>query len=280
MPIRCHVRCTSSHSSAVSFPKQICSRTAGSKISAPPPVIAESPASRRISSVSPNRLLENDASRDASLLHRREGLHKEISIERTQAADQIQVPLGFERGMQPSHHVDLRHAVFESRPHFFHDLIHGELEGVRLPLPGAKRAELARQNAVIGIIDVLIVDIRGDISILPFADHIRDGPQAVQILRGIEHRRLRVPHPAPLHDLVENRAQLGRKELGDHVWLDDWSPSTKRRSRPLARTAFLPENYRHSTIPVTRGIPFLFLAKLIAIPWVDLASCPYFDPAQ
>ena len=43
---------SSSHSSAVSLPRQIWSRTTGSKISAPPPVIEPRPASRKVSSVS------------------------------------------------------------------------------------------------------------------------------------------------------------------------------------------------------------------------------------
>ena len=56
-PIECQVRCTSSHSAAVSLPRQIWSRTTGSKISAPPPVIEPSPASRKLSSVSPIGIL-------------------------------------------------------------------------------------------------------------------------------------------------------------------------------------------------------------------------------
>jgi hypothetical protein len=47
-PISCQVRWTSAHSSALSLPRQICSRTAGSKISAPPPVIAPNPRSAAI----------------------------------------------------------------------------------------------------------------------------------------------------------------------------------------------------------------------------------------
>ena len=60
--------------------------------------------------------------------------------------------------------------------------IRGQLEGVRIALARAESAELAGEDAEVRVVDVLIVNVRGDVAVLPFANHIGDHPERIQAL--------------------------------------------------------------------------------------------------
>jgi hypothetical protein len=73
----------------------------------------------------------------------------------------------------------------QSLASFLHDFFDGKLEAIGIPLFAGERAELAAQDAVIGVIDVPIDDVAGAIGRRAQAHlpgKISDGANGLQIL--------------------------------------------------------------------------------------------------
>ena len=119
--------------------------------------------------------------------------------------------------MQPADHVDLRDPEFQPRARLFHDLVDAHLKGVRLALFRAERAELTREDAVVRVIDVLVVDVGRDVPVFALAQDVGDRAQAVEIIRTVKPQRLVIRHPLTGDDLVENGAQGRSEEAGGHA---------------------------------------------------------------
>ena len=66
--------------------------------------------------------------------------------------------------MQPAHDVQLRDAQPQRLARLADDLLDGELEPVRIPLLARERAELAAQDAVVGVVDVPVEDVAGTVA--------------------------------------------------------------------------------------------------------------------
>ena len=66
----------------------------------------------------------------------------------------------------------------------------GHLEGVVVPLLGAEGAELAVQDADIGVVDVAVEDIGCHVPVLPLPDDVSHVADAVQIARGRKNEPL------------------------------------------------------------------------------------------
>ena len=84
--------------------------------------------------------------------------------------------------MQSANNVELGDAEVESLPGHLDNFLHGILEAVRIALLARKRAELAAQDAIIGIIDVAVDDVAGAVADFAFAHEVRDGPEGIQVL--------------------------------------------------------------------------------------------------
>jgi hypothetical protein len=56
-----------------------------------------------------------------------------------------------------------------------------EHESVGIPLFSSERAELAAQDAIIGIIDVPVDDVTGPVAVFALANEIGDGAERVQV---------------------------------------------------------------------------------------------------
>ena len=54
-----------------------------------------------------------------------------------------------------------------------------------IALLGGESAELTREDADVGVVDVTVVNVGGEIAVLSFAHHIRHHPQRIQIGRPI-----------------------------------------------------------------------------------------------
>src|SRR5205823_11143002 len=81
---------------------------------------------------------------------------------------------------------------------------------MRIAFPGAKSAELARENANIRIIDVAIQDIRGAISVFSLPNHIGDETKGVDICGAIKARSFVLVDSFRRNDFLADRAQFLR----------------------------------------------------------------------
>ncbi len=88
------------------------------------------------------------------------------------------------------------------------------LEAVGVALFAGERAELAAQDAVVGVIDVAIDDVAGAVAGFALAGQVRDGADGVQVLRFKQPERVGLGNAFARGDLVVKVAQsaaLGEK---------------------------------------------------------------------
>ena len=81
--------------------------------------------------------------------------------------------------MQAADDVQFRDADFQGFARFFDDFFDGKLETIGVAFFTGKGAELAGENAVIGIIDVAVDDVAGAIADFALAHEIRDGADGI-----------------------------------------------------------------------------------------------------
>jgi hypothetical protein len=94
--------------------------------------------------------------------------------------------------MQTSDHMDFgdpkRKSFFDSA----NDFLNRIFESVGIAFFGSKRAELARKDANVGVIDVTVVDVTRVIPIFSFAHDIRHHAQRIKFARFIQSERVDV----------------------------------------------------------------------------------------
>jgi hypothetical protein len=110
--------------------------------------------------------------------------------------------------MQSADDVQFGDSEFQCFPRLFNDLFGGELEAVGVAFLARKRAKLARQNAVIRVVDVAVDDVAGAVPHLFPAGQIRDGPNGVQVLRFKQPERIGLGNAFVGGDLVVEVAQF------------------------------------------------------------------------
>jgi hypothetical protein len=110
--------------------------------------------------------------------------------------------------MKPADDVQLRHAQVQCLPRLLHDLLDAVLKTVRIPFFSGKRAELATQDAVIGIVDVAINNIAGSIPHLALAHQVGQGTERVEVLALQQAQGLRFGDTHPGRDLLVDVAKL------------------------------------------------------------------------
>src|ERR1700726_727411 len=116
----------------------------------------------------------------------RERLDVQIWIKRAQAAQEIEVPILFQCRMQTTNHVHFSNPEAACFSDSADDVVNGSLEGMGIAFFGGEGAELAGENANIGVIDVAIQDIGRVVAILLFAERICDNSEGVKIVRAVE----------------------------------------------------------------------------------------------
>ena len=97
---------------------------------------------------------------------------------------------------------------FSASRAFRDDFLDGELEAVGVAFLAGERAELAAQDAVIGVIDVAVDDVAGAVAGFLLPREIRDGADGVQVLGFKQPQRVRLGNAFARGDLVVNVAQL------------------------------------------------------------------------
>jgi hypothetical protein len=92
--------------------------------------------------------------------------------------------------MQPADHVHFGNPAGERFPDRLDDFIGGMFESMGITLFCRESAELAGEDADIGVIDVAIEDIGGDVAVLPFPHRAGHDAEGVKIARAIKGERL------------------------------------------------------------------------------------------
>ena len=110
--------------------------------------------------------------------------------------------------MQAADDVQFGDAEFQGFARFLHDLRGREFEAVGIAFLAREGAELARENAVIGIIDVAIDDVARAIAHFLLPHQIRDGSDRVQILRFKQPQSIGLGNAFARRDLIIKVAQL------------------------------------------------------------------------
>src|SRR5437762_5399641 len=109
-----------------------------------------------------------------------------IGIERTQAAQEVQIPILLQRRMQAADHVDFRNSQgkrFRDSPD---NLVTRIFKSMGVALLGGESAELAGEHTNIGIIDVTIVNVGRVIAVLSLARNVGNHSKRVKMVRPIQ----------------------------------------------------------------------------------------------
>ena len=109
--------------------------------------------------------------------------------------------------MQPAHNVQFRDAELERLARLPDDFFDRELKAVGVTFLARERAELARQDAIVRVVDVAIDDVAGAVAGLFMARQVRDGPDGVQVLRFKQPQRVGFGNAFAGGDLVIQVAQ-------------------------------------------------------------------------
>ena len=109
--------------------------------------------------------------------------------------------------MKPTDHMDLGDTKRQGFADNANNFLNGIFKRMRIALPRGKRAELARKNANVGVVDVAVVNVTGVIPVLSFAHRIRHYPEGVQIARLIQNHRLGVADALLRFNFLCNRSK-------------------------------------------------------------------------
>ena len=111
--------------------------------------------------------------------------------------------------MQSANDVQFRDADFQRLSRFPDNFFDGKLKAVGVAFLARERAELARKDTVIRIIDVAIDDVAGTVVAAFFLPRkIRDGADGIQVLRFKQPQRVSLGNAFARDDFVVNVAQL------------------------------------------------------------------------
>ena len=83
--------------------------------------------------------------------------------------------------MQAADDVQFRATQLQRFAGLRHDLVHRQFEAVRIAFLPGKRAELAGEDAVVGIVDVAVDDVARAVAGLALAGQVGDGTDRVLV---------------------------------------------------------------------------------------------------
>ena len=154
--------------------------------------------------------------------------------------------------MKAAHHMHFGDPKFKRLTGRFDDVGDGQFERMRVALSGAKRAELARKKANIGIIDIPIQNVGGAIPIFSLPNNVGDEPECIDVGGAIESRSVVLVDPLSGDDLVADRAQFLRNEP-DACEIFHKFNLTQDLSRIKLATNFLISKATFGVAPCCRG---------------------------
>lgn len=110
-----------------------------------------------------------------------ETFEAKIGIESAESAKHFGVVGKGEIGMKPADDVEFGNADGEGFAGFLDDFFDRELEAVGIALFPGEGAELAAQDAVVGVIDIAVEDVAGAVAAFAFANEIGNGADGVDV---------------------------------------------------------------------------------------------------
>ena len=135
-------------------------------------------------------------------------LRYRASIKRAQRLEHVGVITERQRRMQSADDVQFGDAEFQGFPRLFNDLPDGQLKAVGVAFLARERAELARQDAVVRVVDVAVDDVAGAVAGFFPARQVGDGADGVQILGFKQPERVGLGNAFAGGDLVVEVAQF------------------------------------------------------------------------
>src|SRR6266487_3162313 len=111
-----------------------------------------------------------------------------IGIERTQLTQKLEIPIFLQGRMQPADHVHLRDSKAERISHYADNFVNRIFKSVCIALLGGESAELAGEDANVGVIDVTVVDVGRVVAVLSLAHDVSDHSERVKVVRTIESK--------------------------------------------------------------------------------------------
>ena len=129
-------------------------------------------------------------------------------IERLERLEKIHVVTERQRRMQPADDVQFRDAEFQRLARLLDHLRDAQLEAVGVAFLARERAELAAQDAVVGVVEVAIDDEAGAIAHLLLSRKIGDGAEGVEVLGFKQPQRVGLGNTFARGDLVVEVAQF------------------------------------------------------------------------
>ena len=209
------MRWTSSHSSVDALAPQICSRTSGWKISAPPPGRLPRPGVHQLTEDllgrEPGDLGEEDD------LDRRVRLNVNLWRGLLDPLDHVDVVLKRQLVVQPADDVQLRRAPVPGLASPVDDLVAIHHIGLCLAEVGPEGAEVTGVHAHVRRIDVRVHVVITEVSVVPLAHQVGHLAQREQVVGGLERQTvLEAQSPASLN-LFPDRLQPYR--FGRHAFI-------------------------------------------------------------
>ena len=114
--------------------------------------------------------------------------------------------------MKAAHHMHFGDPKLERLARRLDDFVDSQFEGMRVAFSSTKRAELAREKADVGVIDVPIEDVGGAVPIFALPNDVGDEPERIDVGGAIESRSFVLVDPLSGDDLIADRAQFLRNE--------------------------------------------------------------------
>ena len=125
-----------------------------------------------------------------------------LVIQRPQRLEHAGVIAEGQGRMQSADDVQFSDAERERLARLLHNLFDGQLKAVGVAFLARERAELARQDAIIRVVDVAVDDVAGAVAGFFLARQIGDGADGVQVLRFKQPERVGLGNAFAGGDLV------------------------------------------------------------------------------
>ena len=111
-----------------------------------------------------------------------EAFQLQARVHRLERPQHVGVIAERQRGMQAADDVQFGHAHGQGLARFLRDFLDGELHAVGVALFAGEGAELAAQDAVVGVVDVAVDDVAGAGAVFAPANQIGERAEGVEVL--------------------------------------------------------------------------------------------------
>jgi len=119
--------------------------------------------------------------------------------------------------MQPSYDVQFGDPKQQGLTSLLHHLIDRELKSIGIALLARESAKLAREDAVVGVVNVAIDDVAGPFTYFALTNEIGDRADGVQVLARKQSQRILVRDTFRRHDPFVDVAQFRVSEGKTHL---------------------------------------------------------------